>query len=1253
MAKKDDETIQKILERLKKLEVHATGGFTEGAGTKKDKPFFTQPVRQPRENKPSFQLSVDETYLVVPPGQFRETIVRVLSVNGFDKRVTLSLSQNQPSPGLTVNLADHSLDTIPNGEVATTLRVWSANNASGEHVITVTAKAGGLKDQSVPVTIHVSSPGPGPTGRGVIFGYIYATEPYETEEERKDKSKRKRIPGVEVYIEQMKDRFSAVTDANGYYEIIGIDFPADSDVIVAAQKEGYKPSPARKEITIKRNERKRCDFELMEGFNDREVSKIIYQHSIGILTTDETISKLVGLGISYPNAEDMIKGKHKSRQLYRGGAPGGVPHYARSGLFGKIKEGPAPTVQRMEPKVRSAINSGRRELQKRAKHAYGRVIGPVQKDAKEKMGRVKLARKHYDDLIKELAKQIKKLQREQRGGGILQQASTQGGGLGSLIDFVGSAAKSASDGEKNDLVTRLRDMDYHLKFDTAKENLTAAENELRAFKDNMNTREAIDKLNRILEAEAEDIANDRIRRESPLFDEPTNAEMLKNYLKNEAKRLAFYYGRQYNNWILRGIGWAGMTTRDLGAGMQTWGDVWGLFWDNIKTIIFGPWIWGSLLIFLQFFMISAWVNPIIPGTQFYLYMMPFLLGLFTFMMNIESSRQPMDWITHIISGTLVGFTTILLLVAIWTPQDLATFNFAGSSEGLWYNSWIFFFFIWFIIAFFVGVFQFYRSGGFIIVFQMAIIITIFAYLALGPYSGYYNYVLGEVKPPFVMAFRTVGNAFENIWMLATNPTKWYEQQQRVNIVPETPISEPLALEVKSISSRVKSVPVCEEFAVDVIVRNEGNMDVNNVNANASCNNWCKIIDPKENYLTDEDYIFKPREGTAFTVSKIKGMALEGREAEYHSAKATVKISYTSGTNSSLKLTVIDKAELDARISSGEEPYKPVVAVGKTTPARLSINVGPQPIEDTYNTDENPATLLVSVSNGRSDGNIILKKGAIIRIRVDRNLAEIDTGSCGRGGKTMNCTYESSTSNIINCETQNEYEIKSYDFDSIFYFMCDMTVKDVENVKTGLITAELPNYTFTVSRSVNVALTAPLGILENEELPSDCVQGGSSVSNGSSSTSGAGGNGAAGGSTTGSLQISNVKSDAAGNQANITWGTNNPSTSKVFYRQPDWYTIQFLNRIPMFRSADNTTFARDHRVEFTVDDNENYQYFVESTDKDGHTADTKNNLKFFTTKDCTELSKDDCVKMDNCVWIECPGETCTDPNMQESHCGTNT
>lgn len=567
-------------------------------------------------------------------------------------------------------------------------------------------------------------------------------------------------------------------------------------------------------------------------------------------------------------------------------------------------------------------------------------------------------------------------------------------------------------------------------------------------------------------------------------------------LTDEADRLAYFYGQEYKNFMRNILGRVSMLSRGLSSGMLTWGDTWDLFLGNIKSILFGPWIWGTLLIILHWMMLTNWVTPLIGGSQLYLYMMPLLLGFITFFMNFQTSTDPMDWATHFISGTMIGFTTILFLTAIWTPADMATFNFFSSSEGHWYNSWFFFFTIWGFLAMFIGVFQFYRSGGFIVAFQLCAMIMIFSYLALGPYNGYYNIVLGEVKQPLTMGLRTVSGTFSNVWMLATNPTKWVEEMSRDNVVPEVPVSIPMALEIVSISARPDPVPACEQFTVDFITKNEGDTTVGDITIGASCSKYCNAGDLGDALKGivcgvtpgyDCRSRLVPGDGDIFTFNPVGTQVLQGREAEFHPIYFNLNVSYSHATNSSLKLTVMDKDKIQESLIKGETLFHPVTAVGKPTPAKLSLNVGPQPLK-ANKTSEMNARLLVSVLNGRDDGDIKLYDGDKIRIRLDSNLAVFSAipphEYICEPHDYVSCAYVSD--NVFECTVKDDHTIKSYDVKSIFYLLCDMNIMPLgdKDVLTGLITAELPKYTFVLRKRITVQETAPLGIIDPNDM--ECV-----------------------------------------------------------------------------------------------------------------------------------------------------------------------
>ncbi len=145
--------------------------------------------------------------------------------------------------------------------------------------------------------------------------------------------------------------------------------------------------------------------------------------------------------------------------------------------------------------------------------------------------------------------------------------------------------------------------------------------------------------------------------------------------------------------------------------------------------------------------------------------------------------------------------------------------------------------------------------GYRTIIQGSVVVLIFAYVALGPYSSIYQQALDSIKGPFETAFRAVKNALYDIYLLATNPTEWYARQQVVNARPEKPISFPKSLEVTQLDATPSSVPGGQPFVLTFVLKNEGDLPVKNVKVTASCNQWCDAPLPKEITEIDKSPFF--------------------------------------------------------------------------------------------------------------------------------------------------------------------------------------------------------------------------------------------------------------------------------------------------------------------------------------------------------------------------------------------------------------
>lgn len=401
-----------------------------------------------------------------------------------------------------------------------------------------------------------------------------------------------------------------------------------------------------------------------------------------------------------------------------------------------------------------------------------------------------------------------------------------------------------------------------------------------------------------------------------------------------------------------------------------------------------------------------------------------------------------------------------------------------------------FYIIAFVLVVVIGFYQFYRVGGFRFVLQVAVILLIISYVAFGPYSAYYRQVKDQVKDAGRIVYRTVSNAVYDLWLLVTNPTEWYARQQALNVRPERPVDFPKGIEIISFESLPPAVAGGQAFALTAVVRNDGSLTAEDVSVQYGCNYWCdaKTAKPSD-YDTSRShgtkYVIDSRiergESTIITVSPFTATFLRGREAETNFARVYFNLSYVYSTNSSLKLTVMNEDELKKRFREGETVFKPVVAISKSTPAQLSLNVGPQPLKEGTN-----ALLLVSVSNSRDNSKVVLKKGTHIIVRMPEFLAQSESFECGRfkpvSGKlpdgSNNPDYRKGYYTIVYETDADSIEILPYEFRSIFSFLCNFKTPSAISAPsaTGLIVAEIPAYGFILEQKKDIPITPSLGVV---------------------------------------------------------------------------------------------------------------------------------------------------------------------------------
>jgi len=774
------------------------------------------------------------------------------------------------------------------------------------------------------------------------------------------------------------------------------------------------------------------------------------------------------------------------RQLFRKGIGYKVP---KRGLF-DTEGGGTPRYKMLgDPLLRSAINRGKRVIRKSARAYYVEVLkGADQRldEVKKELDTAKREHKSAEDTFKKLREEESKALKSMSGE---IKAPVEGVPVGAAGKVEFQERRAALEEAK-------------IILQEAKEKLDKVSKEAEELERTYDPRNfynvMLGVLNPIVEAQSTGLAAALAKGggteywrygESRYENAGLNADIIRGELQKEADYLARYYGRRMQRRIKTKLPSLLLGMRNISFGAQTGGEAWTQLLHNLWNFVFGPWTIGTAFVLVQFFFVLTYVGYSVQ----ILWVMPIIAAVITFIFNFSDSMRPFDWITHLASGAMIGYSAALFLIALGV-HNWSTLGIEGTSSiGFWIA--------WALLGF-IGLFQFYQTGGFKVVLQGSIIILLFAYLALGPYQAYFHQAVDQVKAPVEIAYRAVSNAVTDVWLLATNPTEWYARQQVVNVRPERPLDFPKGVELSTIEALPASVPAGQQFALTTVIKNDGVLDqATDIMLSVYCDNqWCDSSQAKPNPIATPDddarerlgilakdiengkifYVstgLKRSESAILTVQPFTANYLTMRAAETNFARIKFNLSYMYTTNSSLQVSVISEGELNRRFREGETVFKGVTAVSKGTPAQLSLNVGPQPLKN-----GTKSLLLVSVSNTRDNSKIILRRDDKIIIKMPHSI-----------GNGLNCNgfVEDSTvldDNDENVETvvykirptepaANTIEILPYEFRSIFAFLCTFTAAEaVETTRTDLVTASLPQYIFRLEQKKDVPITPPLGII---------------------------------------------------------------------------------------------------------------------------------------------------------------------------------
>lgn len=469
---------------------------------------------------------------------------------------------------------------------------------------------------------------------------------------------------------------------------------------------------------------------------------------------------------------------------------------------------------------------------------------------------------------------------------------------------------------------------------------------------------------------------------------------IRKALGDEADKLGFYYEKQYEKDVQRFLGKWAMFGRNLAMGTMTMGDIWHQMWSNLWNLLFGPWVIGAGFVILQWFMIVNWVPPS-AAKSFLLIMAPLIGGGGVFMLNFMNSKNPMDWLTHIITGFIIAYSVGILLIGIFNGIE----HFPGGIMWFWIT--------WFLSGLFVGTFQLYQLGGFRAVMSVAVLILLFGYLSLplAPYQAAYRQAIDRIKEPFTLAIRAVVTAFNDAWVLATNPTEWYARQQLRNVRTEKPLELPKGIEIVRIDSLTPGagIPADEEFEVFAVIENKGRLTARDVSARIECNQFCsvpddvKIFDGKTKPALKKD-LDNLEQGRQLQLRFPGLQALKPGKQAFQIAKVTLFVSYTYETTSTLPVKLASNKEIERALAAKEDIFRAVTSIAMDGPSQISLNVGPQPLKTGDST-----SLLVAILNARPDGTVILKRDMRVYVDVPNGIGTLGDAACRSGSGQVVCS----------------------------------------------------------------------------------------------------------------------------------------------------------------------------------------------------------------------------------------------------------
>ncbi len=775
-----------------------------------------------------------------------------------------------------------------------------------------------------------------------------------------------------------------------------------------------------------------------------------------------------------------------------GWAGGHAVRNLHKGPFGKrwFGHGDMPK----NPALQAAKNKGLRQLNGIAKKWHKLNVEPVRKEGKTAVKKIREMRKAYQLAIKEALKTFKKTGDKQAAAGQMDPIGLMGGAVGSIAAGSKKAISSAGD---------------ELVIETIKQQHEEVEKytseEIKKIEEQLHDKSK--QLEDYLGDKAKSISLSLSRIYRFGLQGPEEQELYSYLVNSAAPEVAMKFMTRTNKWwntTARGF-------KYMQLGYKTWSGAYENFREQIMDFITGPWIIGALVLLAEFFLAAIYLPPAVKV---------WAIGWALFVAAVAMVIKPGEdtlFLEALVGGAMIGLSAFIFVFGFANMFEMTAEIFGWGG-----------FFILFLS--FLGVFEIYEIRGFPALRAIAVIMILFGYITLGPYAGYTQLMVGEVKAPVMISLAYLKQGLNDVWLMATNPSEWYAQQQLRNVRPETPLSYPKGVEITYLRAMPDAVPARGEFSISMVYENQGSEPARNVVSNATCVKNCQQIASTSSSSGSQDDVSRTpdRPATASITgqatedevtrstgsrvpidsnvqasgnSQVKDtgtlLVSEGDNVEFgpfqaaatprEFAKVEANVKFTYDTASSLKVTIMDEAEMSNQFRQGLR-FEPVQAIGKAGVAAVSLNVGPQPLAD----NKQDKLLLVSVLNNRINieeddfSKVILDENTRFIIKVDKSIATFASN------EACSSPYLEHVRNIVapSGDQIQEYRIKEdkpveiepIETGEIYSFYCRINLKDIDISKTGLITIELKNYRFSLSQTKNIMITEPLGV--GEEIVTD-------------------------------------------------------------------------------------------------------------------------------------------------------------------------